>query len=386
MTENRRTNHDIKRINKNRIFRYVISHGRTSNPEMAYELKMSLPTVMSNVKELLSEGYLKEAGEMESTGGRKARSVVVSEDTGIAVGMDVTQHHIVFVLTNLTGRNLDRKRVYVPFRNDESWWLRMHDLLEEFLDEHNIDRERLSGVGISVPGIVNIEKERISQSRILGIEDLPFSKIEKYVPYNYKVMNDANAGAFAELFHADNRNSFFYLSLNNTVGGALCVNRKLIQGEHFRCGDIAHATLIPGGDQCTCGRAGCVEQYCSAVRLGEIEEDRHLDDTIIHEFFRRLDAGEERETRYWDLYSDKLALLIDNIHLTFDYDVIVGGYVGSAMGDNIETIRRKVSERAASRGAIRTNGADFIRPCNYRSSESAFGAALRLVEDLIKTI
>lgn len=47
---------------------------------------------------------------------------------------------------------------------------------------------------------------------------------------------------------------FFYLSLSNTVGGAILNERKLQQGKAFRCGEVGHMTIVPDGKLCYCGK------------------------------------------------------------------------------------------------------------------------------------
>ena len=74
MTTEKGTNRAVRRENRNRIFRYICKHGRSSNPAIASALKMSLPTVLQNTRELLACGILRDAGELDSTGGRKAKT------------------------------------------------------------------------------------------------------------------------------------------------------------------------------------------------------------------------------------------------------------------------------------------------------------------------
>ena len=61
------TNKEVKRKNRNRIYRYLRKGGICSNPDIAYELNLSLPTVTQNTKELLEMGLIEEKGELEST-------------------------------------------------------------------------------------------------------------------------------------------------------------------------------------------------------------------------------------------------------------------------------------------------------------------------------
>ncbi len=69
MINKRITNIEVKKSNRNRIFRYICKHDRVSNPDIAYELNISLPTVTQNTKDLVQEGLIREEGELQSTGG-----------------------------------------------------------------------------------------------------------------------------------------------------------------------------------------------------------------------------------------------------------------------------------------------------------------------------
>ena len=69
---------DIKRINRNRIYRFIYQNGKTSKQEIAYKLNMSLPTITQNLRHLQELGLVEENGLFESTGGRKARVLSLS--------------------------------------------------------------------------------------------------------------------------------------------------------------------------------------------------------------------------------------------------------------------------------------------------------------------
>lgn len=375
MPQEKGTNRAIRKENRNRIFRYICKNGRTSNPAIAYALKMSLPTVLQNTRELQKQGILYDAGELDSTGGRKAKTVDVVSDFRCSIGIDITRNHIVLVLTNLIGANLDRERVFIQFRDEENYYQRMQELLETFISRNHVEKEQILGVGVSIPGIVNNETNRIDRSHVLGLEDFPLDRISRYIPYRTWFMNDANAGAFAEGFHSSEEDHFFYLSLNNTVGGGFYERKRLLNGDHYRCGEVGHMTIYPEGRRCYCGQVGCADSYCSALRLAELEDGN------LELFFENLQKGMEREKTRWKEYVHSLALLIHNIHVTLDYDIVIGGYVGSAMGDYIADIRQEVR-----RMDLFSQEVSYIRACGYKISESAFGAALFEMENYIKEI
>lgn len=215
------TNIEVKKNNRNIIFRYICQHGVVSNPDISYAVKMSLPTVTQNTKELIERGLIEETGELESTGGRRAKALSVAANVRLAAGLDITKNHIGLLLTNITGEILKYNRIFLPFADEDDYYVTVNGKLEEFLEEACADREKLLGIGISFPGIVDLDREMVVHSHILGVDSVPFASISRFFAYPCYFLNDANAGAYAEGFHGDETERFFYLSLSNTVGGAI---------------------------------------------------------------------------------------------------------------------------------------------------------------------
>ena len=227
---------EVKKANRNRVFRYICKRGTASNPEISYDMKMSLPTVTQITKELIEKGFIEETGELQSTGGRRAKALSTVINVRQAVGLDITKNHISFVLTNLTGEILKHVRIYLPYAHEPTYYHKVKEELECFLDESNADRKRILGIGISFPGIIDLDRQLITYSHILGVEMIPFDSISSFFDYPCCFVNDANAGAYAEGICSDERERFFYLSLSNTVGGAIFDNNGLVQVKHLRCG------------------------------------------------------------------------------------------------------------------------------------------------------
>lgn len=372
MDKRKHTNMDVKKKNRNDVFRYICRNGMVSNPDISYALKISLPTATQITKELIERGLVEETGEMESTGGRRAKALAVSESAGKAVGLDITKNHISLVLTELTGRILNYERTVLPYAAKESYYLQVNQKMEQFLEDCKCGGAGILGIGISFPGIMDLKKELVADSHVLAVNHLPFSAINRFFPYPCHFINDANAGAYAEGIASENRNRFFYLSLSNTVGGAVFSNGMLEQGRNFRCGEVGHMTVVPDGNACYCGKYGCLDAYCSAKCLtgGRVED-----------FFERLKQGEQEAVSLWERYTSYLAIAVNNIHMVLDCDIVLGGYVGSCMGEFVQDIRSKVSER----NTFEEDGS-FIRPCRHKTGAAALGAAFKVMELFMEQI
>lgn len=369
------TNMEVKRRNRNRVFRYIRKHGTVSNPDISYEMKMSLPTVTQITKELIEKGFVEETGELQSTGGRRAKALSAAVNVKQAVGLDITKNHIGLVLTNLTGGILNHTRIFLPYAHEEAYYRRVNEELEAFLEESNADCGKILGIGISFPGIIDLDRRLITYSHILGVTMISFDSVSRFFAYPCCFINDANAGAYAEGIHSEERERFFYLSLSNTVGGAVFEHRGLVQGDHFRCGEVGHMIVIPDGEPCYCGKKGCLDAYCNAAVLSDAAGGK------LEKFFELLEKKDKRAAELWDTYTEYLAVALNNIRMLLDCDIILGGYVGSYAEPYLPDLWRKVSERNTF-----TEDRSFVVGCRYQVGAAALGAALEVIEDFVEQI
>lgn len=375
MNQKKTTNMEVKRKNRNGVFRYICRRGTVSNPDISYELKISLPTVTQITKELIEKGLVEEKGELESTGGRRAKALSAAVNAKLAVGLDITKNHISLALVNIGGEMLRFERIYLPYDSEEAYYRKVADKMEAFLEGSGMDRKRILGMGISFPGIVNLEREMITYSHILGLRAIPFEAVSRFFPYPCFFVNDANAGAYAEGFGREHSERFFYLSLSNTVGGALFSRNELVQGKNFRCGEAGHMTVVADGEACYCGKRGCLDVYCSASRLSDIAEGK------LEQFFAALERGEKKAVKRWEKYTDYLAVAVNNIHMILDCDVILGGYVGSYVSPYMQGIWDKVS----GRNTFEEKEA-YVKACSHRTGAAALGAGMLVIEDFVSQV
>lgn len=383
------SNIDVKRLNRNRIFRYINKCGQISKPEISNALGLSGPTVLMITKELIEKGVIKEDGEFESTGGRKAKVLTAVHNIRYAVGLDITLNHISLVLTDLSRNVLMHIRVSKPFAYTRDYIESVAKQVSDFIESAKIDKTKLLGIGISLPGIIDVKENRIVKSHILNVENINFNDLSSYIPIRYCFINDANAAAIAEIVNMETASYTIYLSLSNSVGGAIIsyqqgtynkeyenwINRNIYVGDNSRSGEIGHMILVPGGEQCYCGKYGCFDAYCSAKKLARLTDGK------LETFFERIEEGDTTFLKVWDEYLEHLAIQIINLRMLMDCNIIIGGYVGSFIGPYMNTLKEK-----AKRYNTFNESSEYIVACKYKVEASALGAALLLIESYIDSI
>jgi len=361
--ENRQTN-----INK--VYRYIYENGPTSRMDIACNLGISMPTVLSIVKDLLSQGKVCHGNLFDSTGGRKAQSVFCDMRYRLSIGLNVTKNYIGAVLIDLNGEIIASKRIKQPFDQSEEYAALLGHTVQSILSENAVEPEKVLGVGLAIAGIVGDNGTRIVYSHVLKVSNVPCEDLCRYIPFPCKLINDANSSGCAEIRYHKGMGNVLYLSLSNSIGGAVFIDHKLYEGDNFCGGEFGHMTLYPGGAPCYCGKSGCLDPYCSALVLSENFGGN------LETFFWKLDSHEHYAEKLWQKYLDDLAIAVNNLRMAFDGSIILGGYVGALMEPYLPMLREKVAERNPFGPAY-----NFLTCCSYKKDSAAVGAALQFVDD-----
>lgn len=382
---------EVRKHNRNRVFRYVNSKEKTSMPDIATALDMSLPTVLQLVKELKEAQVIQEVGEFDSTGGRKAKAIAAIRQVKYAVGVEITRNHISLVLTDLSEKVLNHIRIRRPFVYEDTYFRRLGETVEKFLETGPEVKGEILGVGLSVPCIIDSSRNYITNSHALGLHNISCDEFSKYIPYPCMLLNDANAAAIAEYMVNRSAEGMVYLSVCNTVGGAIVFRKdqgaerkwdpfsglfeNMYSGEHWHSAEFGHMVIHPGGRTCYCGKKGCLDAYCSALLLAEHTEGN------LELFFEEMERGNAKYAAVWNEFLDNLAIAVDNLQMCFDCDVVLGGYVGNIITPYIEELRERLTDKN-----IFEHSGKYVRACRYQMEASALGAAVYHVEKFMSSI
>lgn len=370
------SNIEIKRQNKIKIVQYILKHEKVSRQELAVALGFSLPTVFQNVTELMELGMVCEAGEYGSTGGRKAKVLKIKEGFCCAAGIEITKDDICFVLVDLNQKLDCIERKVLPYENTQEYYSKLGEAVGELLKKNGITAKgttQLAGVGISVPGIIDHDLGMLRESYELGVENVSIRHFSKYIPHAFCCESSANCSAYAVL-NAEQK-SAVYLSLSDTVRGAVFIDGKVYKGDNFCAAEFGHTIVQPGGRSCWCGKKGCLNAYCSSEVLTEHGA------YALEQFFGRLETGEPEYKECWEEYLEYLAMQVANIRMAFDCDIILGGKVGRHLIPYMAQLEEHLQ-------VYNMTDFDFsyLSVDPYQQGSSAIGAACYMLERYVENL
>ena len=154
---------------------------------------------------------------------------------------------------------------------------------------------RLAGVGIGVPGFIQMKEGIILNSNNLPQFDgfAVRDAIERRLGTPIFLENDANAAALGEKWIGAGRDvdDLVLLTLGTGIGGGIVANGRIVHGFVGMAGEIGHITVVPNGNPCGCGNNGCLEKHASATAIISMARLLALGDDLTSEQIYKLAVG-----------------------------------------------------------------------------------------------
>ena len=142
--------------------------------------------------------------------------------------------------------------------------------INKLLEDAQLTKETLGGIGVGCPGPLDLEEGVILELPNLGWKNVPLKKIlEKEFGCPVFLCNDVDAGLFGEYRFgvAEGARTALGMFPGTGIGGALIYEGKIFRGKTGSCLEIGHIQVNPEGAMCGCGRRGCLETVASRLAL-----------------------------------------------------------------------------------------------------------------------
>ena len=214
-----------------------------------------------------------------------------------------------------------------------------------YLEENNIPRDLVIGIGIGVPGAVD-DYGIVNKCVNLGWGKFDIhAELGALTGLRIKAGNDANVAALGEAWKGGSAgcDNMIMATLGTGVGGGIIINGRPLNGVHGAAGEIGHLVVNKYEEEtCGCGKKGCAEQYCSATGVVRLAK-RHLRDSDRDSALRGMENltckdvfdcaqnGDEVAKQTLEQVYDYMGQFLANICCVVDPEVVVlGGGVSRA--------------------------------------------------------
>ena len=155
INKNSLTQEQIKQINRVNILTLIREQSPITRHEIAETLGLSIPTVSANISDMVKEGLLSEQ-QAASSGGRRPVMLSLVENARFSIGISVEIKRIRIMMMNLAGNSVAEKACVIPERIDNNTLLSfLADVIRAFIVSSKVERSRILGIGIALPGTVD---------------------------------------------------------------------------------------------------------------------------------------------------------------------------------------------------------------------------------------
>ena len=314
MTVNRNKISIIKELNKNKIINLLASHGEMTKFDISNKLGISIPTVTTNINRLKSLNLVHELESTIYTGGRKPKVIHFNSNARISIGIRITLYNIDIVMLNLKKDIVYIESCKIKFTDFNEFMKWSSEKIDSILEEKNIPKKNLLGVGISIPGIINKNTNTIEYTNV-GISNANLDFYNDMYEYNVYYENEANLSILNEKNYIDDKNkqNLLFLSINIGLGGGILINNEIYSGSSGRSGEFGHMKLMGKGKDYLddyLSTSNIVKTYNLKSKTNQIETFKEFEQLVINKNKLALSL--------MDTAIERLALCIYNLIAIFD--------------------------------------------------------------------
>ncbi len=251
--------------NRALVLQHLFHVGATSRADLARATGLTRVTVSDLVGDLLTDGLVEELGTQRGAVGKPATLVGMRTAAFQVVAVDLTDDAVVRgAVLDLAGQVVLRRSLAARDRTGDELVGLVEKLARRLLKAAT---QPVIGVGIGSPGVVD-KRGRVLEAPNRKWVDLPLAAVlTERLGLPVQVANDADVAALGEYTFGGATGSFLVLTVGQGVGAGLVVDGARVHGAGWAAGELGHVTVADDGEQCACGRRGCLETVLAAPAL-----------------------------------------------------------------------------------------------------------------------
>jgi predicted NBD/HSP70 family sugar kinase len=321
---------DLNKIRqKKKILNLLHQNGHTSATELAKLLKISLPTCIVLLNDLIFTGYLKNIGVGESSGGRKPSLYGLCEDVFYVIACDFARYFANMAIFDCYNKFVTPVVQIDTHIDDPLLTDKLYEAAKKLMADHGIAEEKIFGVGVDMPGLIN-SKAGINYT----IKDKKRQNIRRDLKLKFNkliyVDNDARMHAQGEFNFgaAKNYKDAIIIHWSWGLGLGIFVNGQLYNGKNGFAGEFSHIPMVENGELCICGKRGCLETIASSnTIMKRVERGFRVSEvsSLINQFKEHPEKVRPED-------------VIESARMGDEFCIVILNEIGTAMGKGLSYI------------------------------------------------
>lgn len=253
--------------------------------ELARRTGLSATTITRVVNQLVDENSVIEGGSVSpSRLGRPATELRIRRDAYVVIGAQIGVGSVhLGVLDVLGDRVAERQFGYDTALPPAAVLERTAQEIDALIRESGVDRRIVLGVGVAVPGPVDLAGRRMLMPINLSWRDVAVADVlEPILGLPVRVEHNVRSMALAETRFGVARGlgSVAFVYLRTGLGAGLVVEGQPFTGGVHGAIELGHLQVVDEGEECLCGKHGCLETIVSDRALRAAVRDAGLPEAV----------------------------------------------------------------------------------------------------------
>lgn len=388
------TARDLRRVNRRTILQAIHAEGSISRLEISQRTGLSFGTVTNVIAELLAEGVVLEAGFEASGGGRRRTILTLNLEYGYLLGGEIGETDIIVELFDLNLKKIAVFHHSLKHEIGEPAPMIGHvaEGVKHLLADAGITQERVLGLGLGVPGLV----EHTEESVVVAAPSWHWTPVpltamlREHFSFPLHVENGSKMMALAEMWSLASVENMVVINLGTGASVGIISEEKLYRGATNSAGEWGHMIVMLDGRRCRCGQQGCLEAYIGApgiiARLKEIDPSGRFVPVgeEIETITRLIEVARQQNHVARSVLDETTRLLgtgiVNLVNLFNPRHIVLGGWLGVALGEYMLPALCQFIEGRALQHPFQ---ATTITVSQLKRDAVSSGAALFVLENFI---
>ncbi len=355
------------------ILEVIRKNGPISRTDISKITEFNIVTVSNYVNHYIKKSLVVEGELDESTGGRKPVLVELNPKSAYIIGIGLNMLSMVGVLVDLeTNVIYEVKKERKP-ENSESMMEELILLAEEIIEKSDVDKDKIAGLGVAIPGIIDERGRTIRWPGALGTKDVSIcisikDLFEKRLNIPTFVENDANAAVLGEKWLGLDRDVKHMVYMFSGVGCGIMINGEIFRGATGAAGELGIASQNPkytseetpsaasqlGRWEMDLGMANAAREIISKGKSSRIldlaggDPDKISVKEVLQAFKENDPVAQEVIQEGGRNLGRKIAFLVNLLNPEI---VVIGGGIEDCGGIFMEAVKQEVKEWAVEESA-----------------------------------
>lgn len=316
---------DIRTANRLTIIRHILDKKDISRARISEDTGLNKATVSTIVKEWMNLRLVEENTTGDSNGGRKPIILTLAESAGYCIAVDMGVTRVNLILVNIKNEIVARSSFAIRDIAFSNVYASLCSAIDQLVAQMPVSTYGLFGISLAIRGIVDLDGviRFIPQFGWHNV-DIRSLLCERYQVPVY-IDNDGNLGAAMESRLYPQYKELTVLSISDTISCGMITHGNLVRGYLGFANAVGHHTVnIRETRQCSCGKYGCWEQYCSDQSL--IDETNRLRETPIHDIEDYIELVKQQDPaalKVLQNFIKNLAIGLSNIIFFMNSEMII---------------------------------------------------------------